>query len=293
MKEPKVSVVIPVYNCEKFLAKNLGSVCAQTLKDIEIICVNDGSVDGSIKILQNYAKKDKRIKVISQENQGQSVARNNALKIATGKYISFVDADDYINDCFLEELYKAAVNYNADITVGNIIRVEGGIQKGNVISYKKTKEAHETNDIFKLLNIPKSCYIVNRLYKREFIINNDFFFKQGVVYEDVIWSTLVAAKAKKVVSVPKADYYYVYNEKSTVNTTVENPKKVKDRYEAYMFYNRYVLEHKIKAKLRWKNTIKVTFLGLPLIKIKENPEYMKEYYFCGIKFATVKNKEDF
>ena len=91
---PKVSVIIPVYNVEKYLKQCLDSVVNQTLKDIEIICVNDGSTDNSLEILEEYAQKDNRIIIISQENQGQSVARNIALEKATGEYVGFVDSDD-------------------------------------------------------------------------------------------------------------------------------------------------------------------------------------------------------
>ena len=92
----KFSIIIPVYNVEKFLRESLDSIVAQTFKDFEVICVNDGSTDNSLEILKEYANNDSRIKVISQENQGQGVARNNAIDIAQGKYLLFVDPDDFI-----------------------------------------------------------------------------------------------------------------------------------------------------------------------------------------------------
>ena len=101
---PKISVIVPVYKVEKFLPKCLESLINQTLKDIEIICINDGSPDNSLKILEEYAKKDSRIKIINQKNAGPSVARNNGMSAASGEYIGFVDSDDWIDLDFYEKL---------------------------------------------------------------------------------------------------------------------------------------------------------------------------------------------
>ena len=102
----KVSIIVPVYNVEKYLERCLDSLINQTLTNIEIVCINDGSTDNSGKILDDYAAKDNRIKVIHQNNAGQAVARNNGLKIANGNYINFVDSDDWVDLDFIEKLYK-------------------------------------------------------------------------------------------------------------------------------------------------------------------------------------------
>lgn len=292
MKDRKVSIIVPVYNSEKFLDKCLNSLIAQTLKEIEIICVNDGSTDNSPKILQNYAQKDARIKIINQENKGQSNARNNALKIAGGKYIGFVDSDDYVDQDFFENLYLVAEREKADIAVGNIIRINKE-KKENMLIYDKEKIAEKTDDIFKLLTIPKNCYIWNRLYNRDFIIRNKLFFEEGIVYEDIIWSTVMASKVKKAVSATGANYYYIYNEHSTVATTEKDPKKQEDMQNAFMFYNRYIAENKIKAPIRWQTTTSIRIFGLTVIRIKEMPGEKRKYYFCGINVATVKFRKNF
>ena len=293
MNAPKISVIIPIYNAENYLGKCLDSLLAQTLTDIEILCVNDGSTDNSLKIIKKYAGNDKRIKLINQKNQGQSAARNSAMKSAKGKYLAFVDADDYVNDCFFESLYNAAISNDADIALGNIIRVEEDKKDDYVLFYNKIKTAHKTDGIFKLLNIPKTCYVWNRIYKRDFILENNLFFKEGVTYEDIIWSTVVAAKAKNAVSVPQANYYYVYNANSTVATTDDDPKKNKDRHDAFLFYNKFIKEHKIKAPVVWEKVVKIKFFCFTLIKIKEIVDVKKAYYFCGIKFATSKIRKSF
>ncbi len=285
-KNPKISVIVPVYNGEEFLSQCLDSILAQTLQDIEILCVNDGSTDNSLKILKGYAKKDKRIQIINQKNQGLSASRNNAMKIAKGEYLSFVDADDYINEQFLEELYNSAIKENADIALGNIIRVENGEKPW--LCYKKKQVADKTDDIFKLLNLPKTCYVWNRIYRREFILNNNLFFKEGITFEDIIWSPQVAYKAKKAVCVPKADYYYRYNEKSIVATSIKNPEKQKNIRSAHEFYNEFVLKNKLKVPLAWEKECLLRVLGLKLVRTREICNYKKEYFFCGIKIAQSK-----
>ena len=112
---PQISVIIPVYNSEKYLPQCLESIVGQSYGDIEIICVNDGSKDKSTEILNSYAAKDERIKIINQKNKGQSAARNAGLDVATGKYIAFVDSDDVIDFRFFEILYTAAERSGSEV----------------------------------------------------------------------------------------------------------------------------------------------------------------------------------
>jgi glycosyltransferase involved in cell wall biosynthesis len=127
---PKVSIVIPVYNVEKYLRQCLDSVVNQTLKDIEIICVNDGSTDNSLQILEEYANKDDRIKIINKDNGGLSSARNAGLEIATGVYIGFVDSDDYIEIETYNEAYKlTSNNYYHSLRDKMVNRVKAYIRK--------------------------------------------------------------------------------------------------------------------------------------------------------------------
>ena len=116
-KETKVSVIIPVYNTEKYLRQCLDSVVNQTLRDIEIICVDDGSTDGSIEILREYEQKDSRVKVLCQKNQYAGVARNNGLNYASGEYVFFMDSDDYCCHELLERAVDRAKMVDADIVV--------------------------------------------------------------------------------------------------------------------------------------------------------------------------------
>ena len=117
MISPKVSVIIPVYNAEKYLRKCLNSIINQTLKDLEIVCIDDGSTDSSLSILNEYAKKDNRFVILTQENEGHPKARCAGINIAKGEYIGFVDADDFINKKYYKSLYESAKKYGADISM--------------------------------------------------------------------------------------------------------------------------------------------------------------------------------
>src|SRR5690606_21293510 len=114
----KVSVIIPVYNADKFLARCLSSIISQTLKNIEIIVVDDGSTDTSRDILKKFADRDNRIVIIRQRNQGVSIARNAGLAIARGEYVGFVDSDDFVDPGYFESLYTTAIEKGADIVTG-------------------------------------------------------------------------------------------------------------------------------------------------------------------------------
>ena len=118
----KISVIIPVYNVEQYLRECLESVINQTLSELEIICINDGSTDSSLDILREYEQKDNRIIVINKDNEGQAAARNIGISMAKGEYIGFLDSDDYIDSNFYEKLYNAAKKYKADIACTNLYR---------------------------------------------------------------------------------------------------------------------------------------------------------------------------
>ena len=158
-----ISVIIPVYKAEKFLPKCLDSVLSQTYKDLEIILIDDGSPDNCPKICDEYACKDKRIKVIHQKNQGVSVARNAGLKVATGKYIGFVDGDDYIELDMYEYLYNLISKDEASLSMCNTCQDEG------YYTSRPIKQSYIFTKIHNIFEIPDYVYIWNKLYKRDLI----------------------------------------------------------------------------------------------------------------------------
>ena len=143
----KVSVIVPIYNAEMYIDKCIQSIINQTLRDIEIILVDDGSTDRSFEISNKYAKKDERIKIIKQKNKGVGAARNYGVSIATGKFITFIDSDDFVEIDMLEILYNAAINNNCDIIFSGI-----KIINNNDIEYKFTSNSkiYTKQEVFKL-----------------------------------------------------------------------------------------------------------------------------------------------
>ena len=154
--EPLVSIVIPVYNVENFVKDTLSSVCNQTYKNIEIICVDDGSTDNSLSVLNFYSEKDKRIKVLSQSNSGVSAARNNGIRAAEGEYICFLDSDDFMHPQNVELQVKAITDSGADIVYCRFKNVPEDAGPG---SFKNLKAAD-----FKLSNTPLADFIFKRAH---------------------------------------------------------------------------------------------------------------------------------
>lgn len=179
----KVSVIIPVYNIEKYLRQCLDSVVNQTLKDIEIICVDDGSTDGSFDILQEYAEKDVRIKVVKQKNKGSGAARNKGLEFAQGEFVIFFDSDDFMSNNMLEQLYNRTCETNSEITLCRSEYFHQIDLTTSPIGFSIEKNI--INDCILIQPEKLSKYIFqfcvgwpwDKLYKKDFIINNKLQFQ--------------------------------------------------------------------------------------------------------------------
>ena len=274
----KVSVIVPIYNNEKYLKECLDSICNQTLDDIEIICVNDGSEDNSLKILEEYKQKDNRIILLNQDNLGVSAARNNGIKIATGEYIGFVDSDDYIDNDFYEKLYNSAIQNNSDMAVAGILRFNG-MRRKYMLTFNDEILESNLNKKMELCKIPCQSYTVNKIYKRNLLLEHNLFFKEGVYYEDVRFIMRVIYFLKNIVTVPDTYYNYRKNYNSTVKTISD--KKNQDMLDAKKDILVFAKEHNIEFKHSPRSYItkmtKYNFLGLTLMKVEEY-ETMKKYY---------------
>ena len=274
----EVSIIVPVYNVEKYLERCLDSLINQTFKDIEIICIDDGSIDNSGKILDEYAAKDSRIKVIHQNNAGLSVTRNNGMKIASGRYISFVDSDDWVDKDFIEKLYDAIIRNDADIAAASIIRKREHNEKFRV--HYTVENCFETlAEKIAACSLPKCCYVWNKLYKKEIIA--DWQFKAGVYFEDVLWMPEVLKKSKKLVSVPGVNYYYWANPGSTVKQK-QSAKKISDRIDSKRHIIKFFEKNNLPLSKRDKTLIKkIVYLGkIPVLKVKEY-ENWETFYLLG------------
>ena len=240
----KVSIIVPVYNVEQYLERCLNSLINQTLKDIEIICVNDGSKDNSGKILEEYAQKDNRIIIINQENQGLSIARNNGMDIAKGKYIGFVDSDDWVDLDFFEKLYNSAEKNNAQMAVCSIIRLNEHRSK-KYFTLQNDTVIEDFKEMCFILDIPQKCYVWNKIYLKEALDKHKIRFKEGVYYEDLYFVPITLEKLNKIVTVPDTKYYYWKNKNSIVFQKSE--KHTKDYTEAKQFASELLRNHGLEV----------------------------------------------
>ena len=231
----EISVTVPVYNVEKYLKRCLDSLVQQTFKlDYEIICVNDGSTDNSGKILEEYAQKYPKIKVINQENQGLSVARNTAMEHVTGKYTMFVDSDDFIAINTLEKLYEYAQKYNADVIIFDFLR---GTPDG-----KNTRRQHfaniaqkygdrafniDTAEPFVYRYVPVATWV--KFYLTDLI--KDLKFEPCLNNQDVPYWDLVYTRAKNIHYLPVPYYYYCEYRSDAI--TQRKDEKIFDVFKAF------------------------------------------------------------
>lgn len=212
----KVSIIIPVYNVEKYIVKCINSIKEQSLGDFECLVVDDGSKDNSIKLVKDIVSNDNRFNIFTKENGGLSDARNYGLQYAKGEYVCFVDSDDYIDKDMLKLTYEKAKKYNSDIVCfdlyyvfGENLKISKGAEFKEVSSYKENKEIIFNNNSAN-----------NKLYKREFLSKKQFI--KGMWYEDMAVIPTWIAEANNMSYVDKPLYYYVQREGSISHSA--NPK---------------------------------------------------------------------
>ncbi len=220
----KVSVIIPVYNAEKYIAEALNSALSQTLKEIEIICIDDYSKDDSVQIIEDCIKKDNRIKLIkNSENKKLGYSRNKGLEIAKGEYVSFLDSDDFIDKDFLEVLYNLCIKNGSEIAYACMKSFKNNISKEKFNhSVKITKTTEEA--IKNLVN-GSSC---DKLFKKSFLDKHGIKFPESVFYEDNIFTIKTIIHASCVSYTNQVFYYYRENEASITRNKKHAKKLAKD-----------------------------------------------------------------
>lgn len=281
----KYSFIVPVYNTEKYLKKCLDSLVNQTYKDFEIIVVNDGSTDKSSSIISKYQKKYKNIIVIDKENEGLSMARNRGVQKSSGKYIIFVDSDDYVSNKLLEEVDKK-------IDDSDILRFQIATEDEE---YTKINEYHEEEfesmcgyDAFKYLSSyhfvePAWCYVIRKNY----YIENKFSFKRGVYHEDFGLIPYVIYKARKVKSIDFIGYYYIQRNGSIMNNN-DYKKTVK---KAFDMLEQYKTMRLFAKNINRKNNLDDYFLSYisnsVIVKARELKKDEKKVYINELKKLNV------
>lgn len=275
---PKVSAIIPVYNTEKYLEKCLDSVCNQTLSDIEIICIDDCSTDGSLEILKDYAQKDNRIKLIEfKENKGAAAARNEGIKAATGEYIGFIDSDDYPEtELFYEHLYNNAKEKDADISKG---------------AYKDSETGYidETINAKILENKNNFCSTYcSAIFRNDFIKGNSIKFPELRDMEDPVFAFNCALKANKVEIVPECNLIITKREDS-ITAKIPTFEQIKDKIKGLEIIFDLDVHKKVPQVLSyWFATVIMDSLCNKNLRIEE---YV--LYKCADLYKTMQNNQTF
>lgn len=232
---PEVSVIVPVYNVEKYLPKCLESLINQTFKDIEIICVNDGSTDGSADILRSFADKDNRIRIVNKENGGLFSARHDGMKYINGKYVIFVDSDDWVSENLIEKCLNAAADDNPDVVVFGAfsVREKNGkiVYKRGGYDYSKIPEKFNRKNIFKY---PPTAW--SKMYRYEFIKEHNIRFQEIKNGEDQLFFIHAMLCANKIKVVRENLYFYIKSRAGAI-TAVNKKTSLSPVYNVYEIDN--------------------------------------------------------
>lgn len=321
-KRIKISVILPIYNAEEHINKCIDSILKQEIKAIEIIAVNDCSTDNSLEILKRYNKKHPSIKIINHtKNMGAGAARNNALKKSRGKYITFIDSDDWFGDKYLDCLYSEAEKTNADIIFSNMMTVYENVEFKNEEFQNLVNKYHNTNP--SLTDLPqdwRSTAPWMKLFRKDFITKNKIKFMEGISLgaEDVPFTWIAYFSAKKISFCEAVYYHYNYvpdsidrcvkknlleifkaldftkNECQRFNPSASHHLQLDTLYISHTLYqfrkttNKSNRENLEIAKLFWKEAHK-NLKSIPSNNIINNvylQEQEKEYYFDIIKHSN-------
>ena len=266
---PAVSVIIPVYNVEKYLNECLDSVINQTLKDIEIICVDDGSSDKSLEILKSYQEKDNRIKILIQQNKHSGVARNNGLKIAKGEYLSFLDSDDIFELDMLENMYNKAKEDDSDTVVCNFYIYDNDTKES--ILKNRIKEEYVKMSPFSPLDIKdkifnfSSANAWSKLFKHSLFTNNNLKFIDTICCNDVTCVDTALALSKKISVIDKAYIHYRFVQTSNLtanrNKSAESfliaVQALENNLKKFGLYDKFKKSFKtrMRASFNWELSI--------------------------------------
>ncbi len=278
MQEIKVSVIIPVYNVEEYLEECLHSVLNQTLKDIEIICINDGSTDNSLEILNKTGNIDDRVIILDKINEGVSKARNMGLSIAKGSYIYFMDSDDYIDLNTLELCYNAAVENECDIVTFDAKSFSED-KNLNVIKYDKSTLEEKKyigfeflEELFKKKNFTASCPL--NFFKKDLLLKNNMKFSEGYVHEDQYFVTASYCYSSSIYYIKRA----LYNRRmrnGSIMTTKKTIKNIEGYFKAYEdISNIKITDKKMVELLNYKRIELLIIIVIMSNEIKNN-RYVK------------------
>ena len=265
-----ISIIVPIYNAEKYLSKCINSLINQTKKEIEIILINDGSTDRSEEIINNY--RDERIKYLKNENQGIGKTRNFGIEKATGKYLMFVDSDDYLKEDACEILFKKAEKEKLDLVICNYYKVDEETDKKEIIEIKEFKNTKLKDNKELLLNVNLAPW--NKLYKRDLIKKNKIKFVENLKYEDAPFVVETMDKAKRIGQVTEALNYYVIHKNS--ETTIRD-RKVFDIIKIVNIIRKYFSNRKAFTEIINKLSVRILTNYTIQQRMQQDKKIAKEF----------------
>lgn len=279
---PKLSIIIPVYNVEKYLPKCLGSILEQPFKDLEVICVNDGSTDGSLDVLQKIKKNDDRVVIIDKKNEGSGIARNIGLSTAQGEYVYFIDSDDWLENDVLAKIIAKADELQTDILVfGGLSYYNGKGQNGayskNKLPKKYLGKVVSAKDIKKdIFKFPSTAW--TKLYRRSFLIKNEIKFQNIRAGQDQLPFFHSMITADRIAILPENIYCYQKNREGSVTSV----KKKKSFSPIYVFYGIEEMLEKTGMMEEYRNIFVNKYFSKAtswLTKFDKDlkPQYFEEY----------------
>lgn len=288
-KNPKISIIVPVYNVQDYLKKCLESILIQTFESFELILVNDGSTDASLDICKAYMNKDSRIKLISQKNKGLSAARNTGIECSCGEYICFIDSDDFIEKNYLQILYERIIKSNADIVMCEYFLTNQKGKKITNISFNEPNNVKELSgkQILSYVVAPKYMANVvswNKLYKKS--IFDNLKYNVGRFYEDEFIAFPLFFYTKKIAIIRIPLYNYVQRSNSIMHNPI-NDKKIIDRIDMYQSRLAFCKQKKLKIYKNvieqykdWMITVNLKNIKNKKVKVKLQYDFRK---YCTIK----------
>ena len=254
---PKISVILPVYNVEKYLQRCLESISQQTFSDFEIIAVNDGSKDNSLSILEEYAKKEKRLQIISQENKGLSEARNTGIKACKGEYIYFLDSDDAIHPQCLEIAYHFITKQKAELLCFDYEHSDGNEYNQTPYDINQIKYDVSSNPLQKGMKYAK-FNVTMKVFHRDLI--GDLRFIPGISFEDYPFTLAIFAKKPVTVFIDTKLYFYTRN-MASITKQSGKPKLIEDYIKGVTFVCDIFADDNLKPE---RKTLRQDFIPLIL-----------------------------
>lgn len=294
-KEILISVIIPVYNSENFLEKCLESVTKQTLKNFEVLLINDGSTDKSLEICNFFQRKyPDMIRIFNNKNQGVSASRNQGINEAKGKYLQFIDSDDWIEETMLEETYKKIKEEDSDIVVSGYIKEEKKLN----FSLKMIPITEENDKYFWLSDKALIPYVSSKMYKKEKILDFKLSFEREIqLSEDMLFNIEYMLMSQKVSILQKAFYHYIIHD----NNTVLNIEKRKDIFKVFEKIDNFLIQNRKNKNKEILSKIRIikerhTKSALRMLLRSNNKKEFFEYIgffkknISNIKYLSIRNK---